>query len=250
MDIKKILSLSLLLGAGVAVGMKPAASDLIEAAKNGDEKEVAKLITNKADVNIKDESGMTPLMWAARNGYINVAKLLIQNNAHVNAKNNEGQTALIVTAVHLGDKDMVRLLLENGAYANEKDNNGKTALIFAAIHGNKYIVTLLLENGAQISTKDSGNMTALSWAAQKGNSGIVQLLLRHKIPQLSDQEMQKLRKEETFLSRLPADIVTYMREKYPKHFEISQQEAEEIANLKTVDPKMKKFIKNELKARK
>ena len=45
-------------------------------------------------MNAKDEKGSTPLYWAAWDGYKKVAELLIAKGADVNAKNNRGITPL------------------------------------------------------------------------------------------------------------------------------------------------------------
>jgi len=47
---------------------------------------VSELISKGADVNAKDEDGMTPLHWAASQGHKDIAELLIAKGADVNAK--------------------------------------------------------------------------------------------------------------------------------------------------------------------
>jgi len=39
-------------------------------------------MADKADVNAKDNEGMTPLRWAATNGHADVAELLRQHGGH------------------------------------------------------------------------------------------------------------------------------------------------------------------------
>ena len=55
---------------------------------------------------------------------------MIENGADVNIKNNYGITALIYAAEH-GNLEIVKYLVEKGANVNIKDNHGRTALDLA-----------------------------------------------------------------------------------------------------------------------
>lgn len=58
------------------------------------ETELALSLINKgADVNAKDNYGMTPLHWASESGRKTFASLLIDKGADVKAKDNKGRTA-------------------------------------------------------------------------------------------------------------------------------------------------------------
>ena len=63
-----------------------------------DIKTVKALLDKGADVNVKDNSGSTPLIYAARNGRTEVLKALIDKGAEVNAKDINGNTPLIWAA--------------------------------------------------------------------------------------------------------------------------------------------------------
>ena len=49
---------------------------LLEAAKNGDFNEVRQLIEQGANVNVRGEHGMTPLLWASCNGHLDTTALI------------------------------------------------------------------------------------------------------------------------------------------------------------------------------
>ncbi len=51
---------------------------------------------NRADVDIADDKGWTPLHFACFNGNISIAKLLISNNARIDSENVLGQTPLFI----------------------------------------------------------------------------------------------------------------------------------------------------------
>ena len=75
------------------------------------------LISNGAELNAKDQDGITPLMWASSYGYSDIVKMLIVNGADVNAIDNNGETPLYY-AVYNNYEDGVKVLLANGASAD------------------------------------------------------------------------------------------------------------------------------------
>lgn len=52
------------------------------------------LVANGADVNAKDNDGITTLMLESMNDHSKMVKILLANGADVNAKDNSGNTAL------------------------------------------------------------------------------------------------------------------------------------------------------------
>src|SRR5436190_1537123 len=75
----------------------PDPSELLRAAMKGRE-DVVKLLleTGKANVNLKDHNGRTPLSFAAQNGYYNVVKLLLATGkAEIDVKDDTGKTPLL-----------------------------------------------------------------------------------------------------------------------------------------------------------
>ena len=78
---------------------------LIQAAKDGDAKQVAKLLIQGAKINYQDNLlKSTPLHWAAVYDHIKVAKLLLEKRARINIKNENGNTALHSLLDHPGKK--------------------------------------------------------------------------------------------------------------------------------------------------
>jgi ankyrin repeat protein len=76
---------------------------------------VAKLLIMKgADVNAKS-NGSTPLQLAAESGYKEMTDILLTNKADINAKNNEGKTPLGV-ALSYDKKDEAELLRQHGGH--------------------------------------------------------------------------------------------------------------------------------------
>lgn len=118
-------------------------SDIFSAAKFNDsgEKIAAKmqtLITAGLDVNVRDESGNTPLLMAADRFLKTdeVFKILLDAGADVNAQDNDGRTALH-KILHWGDVDLdaVRLLLARGisVMATDKSGDPAFAMVMSAL---------------------------------------------------------------------------------------------------------------------
>jgi hypothetical protein len=149
--------------------------ELIKAIEKGDKEKVKELLDKRAEINIRDNDGWTPLMYASKNNDLEIIKLLLEKGANVNLTDKYGQTALILASAN-GHKEAVELLLEKGADVNIQDEDGWTALMFASQNGYKEVVELLIEKGADVNAKDNLGKTALMLAAQNGHEEIVELL--------------------------------------------------------------------------
>jgi hypothetical protein len=55
-----------------------------------------RLIAMGADVNVRNESGQTPLMFATEKGYADMVQVLIQHGANPKLVNNQGESALTI----------------------------------------------------------------------------------------------------------------------------------------------------------
>jgi len=111
------------------------------------------LLTNKADVNAKDDGGRTPLYGAALVGDINIMELLLANGADVNVKDSGGETPLHAAAGN-DHPDMVKLLLANKVDFTARDNRGNTPLHDAAESFHTDSVRLLLAKGVDVNAKN------------------------------------------------------------------------------------------------
>jgi len=99
---------------------------------NSETKEIIKvLLENKADPNLREELGFTPLMLAVSTT-IDSVEMLLKNGANPNLINNYGGTALILAAYFStlrSSVEIVECLLKNGADPNLNPDL-KTALFF------------------------------------------------------------------------------------------------------------------------
>lgn len=97
-----------------------------------DDYQIALLLLQKgADPNLRDRDGNTAMMTAVNVGNLEVIPLLLKVKANVNQGNNSGETPLI-RAVQRRDLQLVRTLLTAGADPDQADSlAGKSARGYA-----------------------------------------------------------------------------------------------------------------------
>ena len=98
------------------------------------------------------DAGEGSLIDAAGNSQTGKVKALLAAGAEVDAKNNHGITALMA-ASYGGHTEEVKALLSAGADVNAKDNFNSTALIYAAANGQARTAELLIAAGADVEAK-------------------------------------------------------------------------------------------------
>jgi ankyrin repeat protein len=154
-----------------------------DAAKVGDINKVKELINSNgtADINELDGNGMAALHWASSFGHVEIATLLISNGAQVNLRNKYGGTPIHL-ATWEGCLEIVKLLLDYGDYSTAllDDDEGRTPLHNAAQRGFIEIGKLLLSKGASVYTGDYDSWTPLHRAAYNGHKEMVELLLTNE----------------------------------------------------------------------
>jgi len=103
------------------------------------------LLGKRANPNIQNSQGDTPLSIAAQIGWLEGAQILLSHGAAADLANSRGETPLIM-AVHQRDVGMVRLLLGNGANPKKTDNAaGYSAIDYARQDSRAQMIVKLLE---------------------------------------------------------------------------------------------------------
>jgi Raf kinase inhibitor-like YbhB/YbcL family protein len=159
-----------------ALVLQPAS--LADVIVDGPIAEIRDLIAHGADVNQKDDSGVTVLMLAASAGRADKVRLLVAGGADVNAKTSGGVTALMMASL-AGYTDVVLPLLAAKADATAKDNQGRTALMAAASSGEVAVMDALMSAGTDPNAEDASGGTALTYAAAEGHTKALDTLQRH-----------------------------------------------------------------------
>ena len=95
---------------------------------------VSYLISQRANVNLADNQGITPLMLAVQIGYVEGVEALLAARARVDVANTSGETPLMF-AVHARNTDVMRVLLQAGADPDRRDNSGRSARDYARLRG-------------------------------------------------------------------------------------------------------------------
>ncbi len=150
---------------------RAAFTGLHAAAQAGNTAEISRLIAGKADINIRDPYGRTPLMVAAFARHLAAAAALMEAGADSALLENDKYDALTIAAVD-GNTDMVKLLIAKGARTDLVTSiYDGTALIAAAHLGHVGVVKALIAGGAPLDHVNNLKWTALIEAIVLGDGG-------------------------------------------------------------------------------
>lgn len=117
-------------------------AQLFHVVKRGDRSGLEKILTEKIDLNARDDLAWTPLMHACSLGRTEMVKLLIERGADVNCKDKLGWTPLMISAGN-GNARMVKLLLSKGALKDARNAYGETAASRAMVGKHEKVMKLL-----------------------------------------------------------------------------------------------------------
>ncbi len=138
-----------------------------------------------ADVNIKDQEGITPLIAVANKGVTKFAKILLEKNADPNTTcrcpgffgGGQSPLTLVTNKLHFNKSSpFFDLLLASGADVNLAKKDGTTPLMLAVKNKNLVAVKILLEKGAKVNNRSEAGESALSYAAKSGQIDILTAL--------------------------------------------------------------------------
>ncbi|KAL9134421.1 MAG: hypothetical protein Q9175_004391 [Cornicularia normoerica] len=151
---------------------------LLEAAAEGQEVVVQRLLDNGAELESQSLYGQTLLSRAAERGHEGVVKLLLsRDGVAVNSHDDDDRTPLWWAAKR-GYDGVIKLLLSRDDVAmNSQDGLGRTPLSCAAVQGHEGVVRLLLSrDDVAVNFQDVWGRTLLWYATEKGYDGVVKLL--------------------------------------------------------------------------
>ena len=140
------------------------------------------LIDAGADIETKDEDGLSPLLRASISGKSAVVKMLVEAGAGVCVTDNKGDTCLILAvpdaSSRFGHTETVRYLVGlKDVDVNHADDEGFTALHCAVLEGYPDVVQVLIDAGADIEAKDEKGRSPLHVACLSGSLAVVKVLV-------------------------------------------------------------------------
>lgn len=149
--------------------------------------EVKELLDAKADPNVADSSGSTPLLAAVCQRQLESAKLLLAAGANPNATSPAMESPLGV-AVRTANLDMVTLLLHPPIDVNAENARGQTPLHILAWWCNPgdaqactAIAQMLINFGAKRNALDQQGQTAADIALNKGMTDLASVIAGRKL---------------------------------------------------------------------
>ncbi len=151
------------------------------AASKGDKNMVRLLMEYKANVDLSNHLGQSPLWIACKNGHTETAKLLLKF-ADVNLKDRDGKSPLwAVTDSHHQDRSTIMLLLEQeNIDVNSQDRNGQCPLQVTTREGNVAECKCLMMYRADPDMKDTLGRSSVWTAAFYGHLDILKTFVRYK----------------------------------------------------------------------
>lgn len=134
----------------------------------------------KADINIANPVGLTPLHLAAEYGRTSMIDYLIEKGASINAQNISGGTPLF-NAIQAQHFATAKALLLKKADPNIALTHCRTTPLHRATIDNQLeLASLLIQFNAHVDTETKEGWTALHFASEHGYIALVKLLLDSK----------------------------------------------------------------------
>ncbi|MDR2457355.1 MAG: ankyrin repeat domain-containing protein [Clostridiales Family XIII bacterium] len=152
-------------------------SNLLESSLISDFESLKKFIDLKAELEVRDIYGHTPLIIAFLSHNYEIASYLLKNKADINARNNAGQSPALIAAMQ-SDTEMLSLALQYNADVLLGDANGLTPLSYAIFFDNYEIIGQIIEyNKSAIDAVDKNGCMPLIFAIVKPDKKIALRLI-------------------------------------------------------------------------
>lgn len=157
-----------------------AADDLLFLIDNDEDRPLRELLARGLDPDRRLGGGLSFLMVTVAVGFVNVSRAFIDGGADVNKRDDKGLTPLMHAARRCETLDCLQLLIEKEAQLDAQDDDGRTALMHAAANAAPEqavrAVPFLLAQGADVTLTDKDGRTALDLARDNGQPLVIAAL--------------------------------------------------------------------------
>ena len=144
---------------------------LMCAIRNRHEKAAHILISSGADINMKDCSGMTPLIFSAQNGIAELTEPLVKAGANIHDTNNNDENALEWAVISGKNVKTITELLRLGADINRKSKYATGNLAHTATwYNHREILRTLFSAGIDMNARNNKG-APLNYCCPKGTYG-------------------------------------------------------------------------------
>lgn len=145
------------------------------------------LIEQGADVNLKNQSGISPLLEAVKHGDTKALKKLVASGrVDLDTRDKDGNNAmmfLLIESSFVASSEkfvpMCKILLDAGMNINAVNNRNETVLMLSIVKDIRDMVRFLIESGADINIPDkNGNTPLINALAWRGNQILADFLIK------------------------------------------------------------------------
>lgn len=150
-------------------------NDIFLCAKIDDTQSLLEVI-DQMDLNITDDENESLLHYTVRFNSIDFARLLLMHKANPDIKNSNGDTPLML-ACKMGKENFIKLLIKFNANADEKNNFGETALHMALLNGNIDIIKVLINEKTSLDLLTESNRSITHYAVKSGKISVLKFII-------------------------------------------------------------------------
>lgn len=215
-------------------------SALSAAAAEGHDDVIRLLVrTGKADVNLSDLSGRTPIFYAIEQNKVNALRTLLSLGADVNAQDNNGVTALMRASAK-NRQDCVDLLLnQKGIKLDQKDFQDRTAIIYSVYADELAPAQALVKAGANLDVRDATQNTPLMSAVKAKNDRMALFFIQQgaDLTAVNTEGENVFKLTEEYLPQsMTAKVLDVKKaESYQKALQI---QAQKLADVRTLEQQL------------
>ena len=152
------------------------------------------MLENGADTELFSLKGWVPLHYACGSGDVEGVRCLLEAKANIEVQDPMGQTPMHRAAI-AKQPECLRLLLQDERCNNEtvdiKDDMGRTVMHWACLHNQREMVVMCIKKEINIGITDKSGRLAEDLAMQKGHRELVAWLNEGAFPKSENPHLMR-----------------------------------------------------------